>query len=164
MALSAGTTLSDLLSSIPHPGRLEWIGLRPAGRTPMLVVEHAQAEGGKGLIGDRATGGKRGITLIQHEHLAVLAALCARDHVPPELLRRNLVVSGINLLALRNRRFSVGPVLLEGTGLCHPCSRMEEALGPGGFNAMRGHGGITAQIVTGGRLAIGDTVRLVQED
>jgi MOSC domain-containing protein YiiM len=65
---------------------------------------------------------------------------------------------GINLLALKGRRFQIGEAVLEGSGLCHPCSRMEEALGHGGYNAMRGHGGLTTRIVRSGRIALGDPV------
>jgi MOSC domain-containing protein YiiM len=78
--------------------------------------------------------------------------------VSPDLVRRNLVVSGISVLALKDQRFSIGDVVLEGTGLCEPCSRMEANLGSGGYNAMRGHGGITARILAGGVLWLGDAV------
>jgi MOSC domain-containing protein YiiM len=123
-------------------------------------VAEAVAKTGLGLVGDRyASGsGKRGITLIQAEHLPVIAALAGHAQVPPALLRRNLVVSGLSLVALKGRRFRIGEVLLEGTDDCDPCSRMEAALGPGGYNAMRGHGGLCARIVEGGRIAIGDVV------
>jgi MOSC domain-containing protein YiiM len=70
------------------------------------------------------------------------------------------VVSGINLLALKGQRFYVGDVLMEGTKPCAPCSRMEKALGPGGYNAMRGHGGICAVVLAGGDIAVGDAVRM----
>ncbi|MGH8476075.1 MAG: MOSC domain-containing protein [Methylococcales bacterium] len=66
------------------------------------------------------------------------------------MLGRNLVIAGINLLALKNCRFRIGEVVLEATGLCHPCSKIETALGPGGLNAMRGHGGLTARVVERG--------------
>jgi len=101
------------------------------------------------------------VTLIQYEHLAVIASLLGRQDVTPQELRRNLVVSGMNLLGLRNRQFRIGSVALEGTGLCAPCSRMEEVLGPGGYTAVRGHGGITAKITTPGKIFLGDTVSLV---
>ncbi len=66
------------------------------------------------------------------------------------------MVSGLNLLALKGKRFRIGSVVLEYTGLCHPCSKMETSLGPGGYNAMRGHGGITTRVVEAGDIALGD--------
>jgi MOSC domain-containing protein YiiM len=96
------------------------------------------------------------VTLVQAEHLQVVAALLGLEALDPTLLRRNLVVSGVNLLALRGRQFRVGDVLLEGTTPCHPCSRMEENLGHGGYAAMRGHGGINARVLRGGMLRVGE--------
>ncbi len=156
--------VKELLDTFPQAGRVEWIGVRPASRAPMRALTTVKAEAGCGLIGDRyaaSPGSKRQVTLVQAEHLPVIAALTGHAAVPPEWLRRNLVVSGVNLLALKDRQFRVGGVLLEGTGLCHPCTRMEEVLGPGGYNIMRGHGGITARVLGDGELQIGDTVRLI---
>ncbi len=151
--------IKELLAVIPQVGKLEWIGLRRAQRVPVQVVASVRAEAGRGLIGDRyaaSPGTKRQVTLIQAEHLPAIAAFTGHAAIPPEWLRRNLVVSGINLLALKDRQFRIGAVLLEGTGLCQPCSRMEAVLGPGGYNAMRGHGGITARVLESGIIHVGD--------
>lgn len=153
--------VKELLGVMPQRGRLEWIGLRPAYRAQVQATAAVRAEAGRGLIGDHyaeSPGSKRQVTLLQTEHLPVIAALTGHAQVPPEWLRRNLLVSGINLLALKDRRFRIGAVLLEGTGLCQPCTRMEEVLGAGGYNAMRGHGGITARVLEGGMLRVGDAV------
>lgn len=158
------TGLDGLLATLPQAGTLRLIGLRPARRAPLESAACAEVSA-SGLVGDRAmaTGaGRRQVTLIQAEHLPVIASLLGRQELDPGLLRRNLVVSGINLLALVTAEFVVGSVRLAGTGRCHPCSRMEEALGPGGYNAMRGHGGITARVVEPGVISIGDPVRLVR--
>lgn len=135
----------------------------------MLSVDEILAICDHGLSGDRSAlarpGGRRQVTLMQSEHLPVIAALVRAPEVAPELLRRNLVVSGLNLIAARSLfndqpvRLTIGDqVVLELTGPCEPCSRMEETLGPGGYNAMRGHGGRTARIIEGGLLRVGDRV------
>lgn len=152
--------LGRLFGQFPRAGRVQWIGLRPARDVPMQQVDTVAAETGGGLAGDRyaSESGKRGVTLIQAEHLPVIAALSGHAEVAAATLRRNLLVSGIPLVALKGRRFRIGEVLLEGTDDCDPCSRMEAALGPGGYNAMRGMGGLCARIVEGGVIRAGDEV------
>lgn len=117
----------------------------------------------QGLQGDRYSGtsGKRAVTLIQSEHLPAIASFLGRNHIDPALLRRNIVISSINLLALKGKRFRIGTALLQYTSLCHPYSAMETALGAGGYNALRGHGGITAKILEGGEIRVGDPVKLM---
>jgi MOSC domain-containing protein YiiM len=153
-------TLADLLATLPQTGRVAWIGVRPGRRAAVIAVDAVEAVAAQGLAGDHyAHDGKRQVTLIQAEHLVAVAALVGRPAgLDPALLRRNVVVAGLNLLALKGRQFRLGSALLEWTGPCEPCSRMEEALGPGGYNAMRGHGGITARVVAGGLIRVGDAV------
>ena len=153
--------LQRLMDTLPQRGRVDWIGVRLARRGPVQVVQQVRAEPGHGLQGDRYRGGrsgKREVTLIQAEHLPVIASLLGLERVEPSLLRRNIAVAGINLLALKDRRFRIGGALLETTGHCHPCSRMEEVLGAGGYNATRGHGGITARVLEGGLIRLDDPV------
>ncbi|HET6423114.1 MAG TPA: MOSC domain-containing protein [Planctomycetaceae bacterium] len=158
-------TLAERLAVLPQVGRLEWIGLSPQPRGELRSVNEAVLLVGHGLEGDhhakRRAGSKRQVTLILSEHLAAVASLVHQPQIAPGLLRRNLVISGINLIALKGRRFNIGECELEGTGPCDPCSRMEENLGPGGLNAMRGHGGLTAKVLVGGTIRIGDTVQVV---
>ncbi len=158
--LSPESPLAHLFAQFPRAGRVEWIGLRPGREMAMVEVEQAEATAGAGLTGDRYNGGsgKRGVTLLQAEHLPVIAALAGMAAIPPAQLRRNLLVSGIPLIALKGRRFMIGDVLLEGTGPCDPCSRMEAALGTGGYNAMRGMGGLCARILGTGTLRVGQPV------
>lgn len=156
-----------LLATRPGAGRLVWIGLSSARRGEVRAAEWAEVVVGTGLVGDHHAsrgGGRRQVTLCQAEHLSAIASFLGRDAVRPEDLRRNLLVEGINLLALKDRRFRIGEVELEGTGPCAPCSRMEETLGPGGFQATRGHGGITARVLTSGQIRLGDPIEVVVEE
>jgi MOSC domain-containing protein YiiM len=158
-------TLRGLLRKRAHVGRLDWIGLRPARAATMCVVSEAEALTERGIAGDHTSARgskKRQVSLIQAEHLSVIAMLAGRSAVEPELLRRNLVVSGINLLALRSTKFRIGGVLFAGEATCDPCAKMERALGLGGYTAMRGHGGILARVIEGGILRVGDEVDFLE--
>ncbi|WP_417205361.1 MOSC domain-containing protein [Antarctobacter sp.] len=150
-------SLADLRRTFAGPGRLEWIGLRPERKAPLVAVARAEI-GAAGLTGDHGRSGKRAVTVIQAEHLPVVAALVNRPDVPPDVLRRNLVISGINLTALREFGLRIGSVRLQVTAPCAPCSRMEAILGPGGYSAMRGHGGWCCSVVQSGSIAQGDAV------
>lgn len=167
--------LRELMRQFPRPGRIEAIFLRPQPGAAAVSVASASALVDRGLADDRSAartpaqpgGSKRQVTLIQAEHLPLIAAWVGRDGIDPAALRRNLVVSGLNLLAARSLfadqplRMRIGDdVVLDVTGPCDPCSKMEKALGPGGYNAMRGHGGLTASVVSGGTVAVGDAVRV----
>ena len=137
-------------------GVVEWIRLRPKTGAPVLVVDEVRAIAGRGLEGDRASareGHKRQVTLIQAEHLPVIAKLAGVRKVDPARLRRNVVVAGINLVALLKKKFCIGDVVLVGMDTCDPCFKMEELDAP-----MAGMGGITARILTGGTIHVGDRV------
>lgn len=148
-----------LQNNIAKPGRVEWISIRPLRLKPVAVLKEVHAIEDKGLEGDRynSAGGDRQVTLIQKEHLDAVSSMMGKE-VAPEMVRRNIVVSGVNLLSLKGKRFQIGEAILEYSGECHPCSRMEENLGFGGYNAMRGHGGITAKVVRTGTIKVGDAV------
>ncbi|MES9833654.1 MAG: MOSC domain-containing protein [Candidatus Thiodiazotropha sp. DIVDIV] len=155
------STIHDLLRHLPQKGSVEWIGVRPERGQTMTILESVMIDLNKGLVGDRyngRTGGSRQVTLIQHEYFQVIAACLHRDSVLPEELRRNIVVSGINLLALKDKKFQIGEAVLKYSGQCHPCSKMELALGEGGYNAVRGHGGITASVIKSGEVRLHDKV------
>ena len=167
--------LRDLTRPTGRTGILEAIYLRPDRGVPAVRVDFAEALEGRGLVGDRTAdrvrssggSGKRQVTLLQAEHVPLIARWTGHDVLDAAVLRRNLVIAGLNVVAARSP-FPQQPlwirigerVALLVTGDCAPCSKMEDALGPGGYNAVRGHGGVTARVMRGGPLRIGDTVRI----
>ncbi len=162
--LNPQSPLQRLLDAPIRPGRVEWIGLRPARHAAMRDVADAALDPAAGIVGDHYGGrsGVRQVSLIGTENLRAIASFLGREAVAPEELRRNFVVCGLNLLALKGRRFRLGEALLECTGECHPCSRMELLLGPGGYNAVRGQGGVLARVLLAGAVRLGNRVLRVE--
>lgn len=156
-----GRFINDL-----KPGKLTWIGLRPERKAPMQTTNRVMALESRGLEGDhrcsKTPGSARQVTLISEEYIQLIAHFTGREHLDPALLRRNLVVKDINLTALRYQQFAIGEAIFEATALCHPCARMETALGKGGVAAMLGHGGLCLKILQSGQIQVGDSVTVIK--
>jgi len=167
--MNSQARLLDKLCANIAPGKLEWIGLRSERRGEVVVVEQAEAVVDLGLAGDhrmkKTPGSARQVTLISREYIQQICQHTGHSSIDPRLLRRNLVISGMNMNLLRYQRLQIGDVILETNALCHPCSRMDEALGAGGTAAMFGYGGLCAKIIQGGQMQVGDKViRLALQD
>jgi MOSC domain-containing protein YiiM len=155
--------VKDQSRNIPQIVKVEWIGIRSKKKKKVTIVDSVLVKKKSGLEGDHFKGnltGERQVTLIQQEHLIAVASILGEKSIDPKLTRRNIMVSGINLLSLKHHQFKIGDAILETTGICAPCSLMEENLGAGGYNAMRGHGGITARVIVEGKIKLGDKVEL----
>lgn len=161
-----GNSLNQLKAQFPQQGKVEWIGVRSSKSNSMQVLNSVNAQANRGLEGDRSAltaGGKRQVTLFQAEYLAVVASLHASDTLSYDSFRRNIVISGLNLNILLNEQLLLGDALVEITGLCHPCNKMERDLGVGAYNALRGHGGLTAKILKSGMIALDDRVQVMKQ-
>lgn len=156
--------LFDRYADTVPVGRVEWMGVRPARFAELNVVSTVQAEAGRGLHGDhrmdKTPGSGRQVTLISREFIAQIEATVGRAIDPAEL-RRNIVIAGVNLNALRYQRIQIGTAIFEVGALCDPCERMEKTLGRGGFVSMMGYGGYCCKVVQSGQINQGDEVQIL---
>jgi hypothetical protein len=127
---------------------------------PMVRLEQARADEGRGLEGDRyheghGTFSKPGrgyqLTLVDADVLSSI-------DLSWEDARRNLVTRDIDLNALVGRRFRVGDVECVGRRLAEPCAHLEKLSRPGILRPLVHRGGLRADILTGGTVRLGDAV------
>lgn len=151
-----------IMDGKPVTGEVIWIGVRPERRTPLAVCQEVQLVAGRGIKGDHydQPDGDRQVTLVLAEDLQRAAADLGREGIDPALVRRNLVIRGIDLHASGRCRVRLGDCLIELTGDCHPCNRMDENLGDGGRRSLADRGGFTGRILVGGVIQVGDPVSL----
>lgn len=156
-------SVNELKANFYQTGKIEWIGLRPAKSRDIVQVDSAELLLDHGLVGDKAgqkPGGKRQVTLVQAEYFPVMESLLGGIKINPETLRRNIMVSGINLSVLLRHSLIINDAVIEVTGNCAPCKKMEQTLGFGAFNAMRNHGGVNAVVKNGGIINVGDEIKV----
>jgi MOSC domain-containing protein YiiM len=147
-------------------GKLVAIYTAPGEAAPMEAHDEIAAIAGTGLAGDRYAakagafsekpGGGREVTLIAREGIA--AANDQGVTVAEHETRRNLVTEGIDLDRLVDRTFRVGDVVMRGVRDCPPCTYLEGLTRPGVMAALKGRGGLRADIVSAGTLKVGDKI------
>jgi MOSC domain-containing protein YiiM len=146
-------------------GRVDAIYLAPERAAPTAPVERARAIAGCGLEGDRkffADGAARGraLTLIAQEALEAMAVETGIT-LAPGASRRQVHTRGIDLNALVGKRFRVGEVECRGVELCEPCAHLESLTQPGVIKGLVHRGGLNADLLSDGEIAVGAPVQVL---
>jgi len=147
-------------------GRVESLHRVAVKRGPPESVAEWTLVAGRGVPGDHhdRPGVRRAITLIAAESLDAVAERL-EVAVVPGASRRNVTVRGLALDALpAGTRLRLGGAVLQVTGPCDPCPRMERAIGPGALAVLEGRGGLCARVESGGRVRVGDPVAVIAQD
>jgi MOSC domain-containing protein YiiM len=139
-------------------GFVEAINIGPSHA--LAPVDFVRAVAGCGLEGDRhfrADGQRPGgaLTLIEAEALDDVGLTGTQS-------RRQMVVRGIRLNDLVGKRFTVGSVECLGVQLCEPCLHLQKLTRPGIIDELAHRGGLNADILTSGTIAVGDEVEAAQ--
>lgn len=157
--------------SVRSRGRVEAIAVARTAEAPMSLLDEAGVHAGRGLEGDRYFDGAgtfsdpassgHDLTLIEAEQLEAITL--STGHTPTaEDARRNIVTRGIDLNALVGRNFRVGAVECAGRRLCEPCAHLERLTEVGLLRALVHRGGLRADILDDGRIAVGDAIETVE--
>ncbi len=169
----AVASLDPVLTSAPAgprtTGVVVLLAVAPLVESPMQLVRTAHALAGRGLEGDRYANGSGTfsphgahrpgyeLTLIAAE---VVEELTTRDaRLDFASTRRNVLTRGIDVNALVGRDFSIGDVRCRGLRLAEPCAHLERLEGPGLLRPLIHRGGLRADILVGGDIALGDVIR-----
>lgn len=134
---------------------------------PLVEVPQIECVAGHGIRGDRfydyRDDYKGQITFFSREVFEKLAQHFSLTDKSAGSARRNVVVSGTELNDLIGEEFSIQGVRLRGTAACKPCYWMDQAIVPGAEKFLEGNGGLRAQILSDGVIAVGDAQFVLAE-
>ncbi len=131
----------------------------PPGRNPAIPKQQVKLVAGKGIEEDRYArleeGHRKQITFFDVATLEMLGEAFGKP-VTPDLVRRNVFLSGVDLPSLVDKRFKLQGVEFAGVDACPPCQWMDTSVGKGARALMEGRGGLRARILTDGELSVGE--------
>jgi MOSC domain-containing protein YiiM len=151
-------------------GAVHGIYIGQVGGQPLLAVREVLAVAGKGLEGDRYFLGRgslsrwpgpgRQVTLIEHEALEAVRKEYGIDF-DGGLARRNIVTAGVSLVDRQGQKLRIGTALFRAVMPCQPCAYLERKTQVGAFAALKGRGGLRAELLEGGAIRVGDAVEFL---
>ena len=152
-------------------GGVHAIFITAAAKAPLFGVPEVRVLAEGGLEGDRYAlgtgafsrwpGSGRAVTLIEREAIDAILRETGIDLTGGQS-RRNVVTEGVELASLNAKAFRIGTAVLRGARLCAPCAYLERLVGPGVFDAMKGRGGLRADVVEPGVVRVGDSIEVVR--
>lgn len=158
-----------------HPtATLTAIYIATAAGEPMRAVDSAEAVEGRGLQGDRYCAGTGHWQKIEGCQLTLMTAheLLAAKHKTTDQLnillehgghRRNLVIDGLKLKHLNGKSFRIGSAIFRYDKPRPPCGYIDQVSSPGMGRALSHNSGICIKVISSGRLAVGDSITVLDE-
>lgn len=140
---------------------------KPPDDYPLVEVPRIDCVAGHGIRGDRfydyRDNYKGQITFFSHDVFEKLTRHFGETDKSASVLRRNVIVSGIDLNDLIGEEFSIQGVRLRGSGHCKPCYWLDQAFAPGTEDFLEGNGGLRAEILSDGHIAVGNAELVLAE-
>ena len=140
------------------------IGIHTSKGDEVRAIDKVEAFKGMGLVNNRHfkenNEKKCQITLIEIENINYYNKI-SKTQIPPINFRRNIVTFGIRLNELLNREFYIGKVRVKAHDLCRPCKYLQELLKQNNIIKEFLHkGGLRCEILSSGKIRIGDKITL----
>ena len=131
------------------------------GAPKHLTIAHIHSTGVEGDHAIRPES-RRPVTLIAADDLATVAANVGFQGDAHGACRRNICVDTFPTDDMKGKRVALGDeVILEITGYCTPCQRMDDNFGPGAILALQKKAGWIAIVIEEGDVRVGDTFRVL---
>ena len=145
-------------------GKIEAINITNISEENTFYVNQAILEKGKGIVNDRYYGNfkekKEQVTLINLEEIDNFNNQI-KQNIDAKNFRRNIIVSGINLNELINKKIMINNVTLKIHEICQPCKYLQDRLKiPSLVKMLVNKSGVRAEILTSGSLAVGDVIKI----
>ena len=171
MAVRSAPSVEDTRRFYPHAslysaheGTVDAIYITATEAAPVQPVDSVRAITGRGLEGDRYTAppdrwapSGTAISLIECEAIEAVAEEHGID-MSAGRSRRQVHTRGVRLNDLVGKEFTVGGIRCRGVELCEPCRHLESLTEPGVIKALVHRGGLRADILEGGSIAVGDAI------
>ena len=138
-------------------GRVESIHVVAEKGGPPAARERVNVVAGRGIEGDRKFDSNHDLTLVEAEALEGLTEDTGIELGPGES-RRQVMTRGVSLNELVGKRFRVGELECVGEELCEPCDHLQSLTKPGVLRGLVHRGGLCAEVLSGGEIAVGDSV------
>ena len=147
-------------------GKIEAINITNTSEENTFYVNQAILEKGKGIVNDRYYGNfkekKEQVTLINLEEINNFNNQI-KQNIEAKNFRRNIIVSGINLNNLIDKKIKINDVTLKIHEICQPCKYLQNKLQiPGLVKMLINKSGVRAEILTSGSLSVGDTIKILK--
>ena len=147
-------------------GKIEAINITNMSEDNTFYVNQAVLEKGKGIVNDRYYDNykekKEQVTLINLEEINNFNNQI-KQNTDAKDFRRNIIVSGINLNKLINKKIKINKVTLKIHEICQPCKYLQNRLKiPSLVKMLVNKSGVRAEILTSGSLSVGDTIKIIK--